>query len=576
MKPSLSSPTLFERQPALPGLCPIETAVEEMSESGIEARGAVFTKQEVVEFILDLVGYTDERPLYRRRILEPSFGNGDFLLPLVCRLLNSYRRANLAGDPVESLRNSVCGVELHLSTFLATTSKLQALLKSKGLTVKQAKALVAAWLKQDDFLLAELDGRFDYVVGNPPYVRQELIPEILIKEYRRRFSTIYDRADIYIPFIERSLGDLRPGGVLGLICADRWTKNRYGGPLRRLVADSYHLRAYIDMVDTPAFLSDVIAYPGIFIIANERGQITRVARRPKIDRRTLKTLSDEITGVKPLGNAVAEVPIATNGREPWLFDAFDQLSLVRRLEAMFPTLEDVGCRVGIGVATGADKVFIAPFDKLDVEPNRKLPLVMTRDILSGEIKWRGYGVVNPFDNDGLVRLQDYPRLRRYMEVNRDPLIKRHCAKKSPASWYRTIDRITPDLVLKPKLLIPDIKGEAHIVYDEGHYYPHHNLYFITSSEWDLRALQAVLLSGIARLFVAAYSVKMRGDYLRFQAQYLRRIRVPSWHDVPSKLRRELITAVAKRDQAACNLAAFKLYGLSLPEQAALTERREAA
>ena len=64
-----------------------------------------------------------------------------------------------------------------------------------------------------------------------------------------------------------------------------------------------------------------------------------------------------------------------------MLEAPDQLSLMRRLEADYPTLEETGCKVGIGVATGADQVFIGPFDELDVEPDRKLPLAMTRDIL---------------------------------------------------------------------------------------------------------------------------------------------------------------------------------------------------
>ena len=117
--------------------------------------------------------------------------------------------------------------------------------------------------------------------------------------------------------------------------------------------------------------------------------------------------------------------------------------------------------------------------------------------------------------------------------------------------------------------MPDIKGEAHIVYEDGQFYPHHNLYFITAEEWDLRALQAVLLSGIARLFVATYSTRMRGGFLRFQAQYLRRIRVPKWADVPDGIRQELISAAKAQDFAACNHAAFELYGLSEEEQAAL-------
>jgi hypothetical protein len=533
-----------------------------MAVAGVEERGAIFTKREVVEFILDLAGYRASERLWERRLLEPSFGGGDFLLAAVQRLLDSTLQ-NHGQLEVAKLAPAIRAVELHVLTFEETKAKLSHLLVKSGLTKDQATALCAAWLISDDFLLTELHGPFDFIVGNPPYVRQELLPDALISEYRRRFSTVYDRADIYVPFIERSLSLLTEGGVVAFICADRWMKNRYGGPLRKLVADHYHLRAYVDMVDTPAFHSDVIAYPAIFVIANERGEITRIAQRPEIDRDQLRLLAEQMTDPAAKSNSVREVGIVASGDDPWLLHDADELGLVRRLEATFPAIEDVGCKVGIGVATGADDQFIGQLEELDVEDDRKLPLVMTRDILSGEIAWRGYGVVNPFnDGGGLVRLEDYPRLRAHLEARKENIARRHVAQKAPANWYRTIDRIYPSLVSKPKLLIPDIKGEAQIVYDQGAYYPHHNLYFITSDEWDLRALQAVLLSGIARLFVAAYSTKMRGGYLRFQAQYLRRIRVPKWGEVPTDLRQALIAAAERRDLAACNESAAVLYQLT--------------
>lgn len=63
-------------------------AVEALaSQGGVEARGAVFTHREVVDFILDLAGYTPDKPLHEKCLLEPSFGGGDFLLPAVERLL---------------------------------------------------------------------------------------------------------------------------------------------------------------------------------------------------------------------------------------------------------------------------------------------------------------------------------------------------------------------------------------------------------------------------------------------------------------------------------------------------------
>jgi hypothetical protein len=348
-------------------------------------------------------------------------------------------------------------------------------------------------------------------------------------------------------------------------------KNRYGGPLRSLVADRFNLKIYVDMVDTPAFDSDVIAYPAITIISRETPGATRIAHRPPIDQATLTILADALRAqILPNDSSVRELTRVTNGSEPWLLESSDQVAVIRRLEEQFPSLEEVGCRVGIGVATGADKAYIGDYDALDVEPDRKLPLVTTKDITSGEVNWRGLGIVNPFAEDGgLVELRKYPRLRTYLEARKEVIARRHVAQKSPADWYRTIDRITPELALRPKLLIPDIKGTAHIVYEGGVLYPHHNLYYVTSDQWELRALQAVLLSDIIRLFIATYSTKMRGGYLRFQAQYLRRIRIPQWADVSTTLRTELAQAATKRDLRACNRAAFKLFELSSEERSSL-------
>jgi hypothetical protein len=559
------------RQLSLPDLCPVSEALSLLAEAGIEERGAIFTRREVVDFILDLAGYTNDRPLYQMRLLEPSFGDGDFLLPVIDRLFDSMARHRVVpGDA--PLEDAICAVELHQATFEATREKIVGRLCELGLTATRARALTAAWLRKGDFLLEELPASFDFAVGNPPYVRQELIPDALIAEYRARYRTIFDRADLYIPFIERCLELLGERGHLGFICADRWMKNRYGGPLRKLVAERFHLKYYVDMYDTDAFHSEVIAYPAITVIAREKGKTTRVAHRPDINATVLSRLEKAMLAPRkpPEDGPVKELPAIAVGSDPWILESFDQLAVVRRLEAEFPSLEEAGCKVGIGVATGADKEFIGRFDELDVEPDRKLPLVMTRDILSGEVEWRGFGVINPFsDEGGLVELERYPRLKAYLEARRDKIAKRHVATKAPANWYRTIDRIYPAIANKPKLLIPDIKGEAHIVYEDGRLYPHHNLYFITSGQWELKALQAVLRSGIARLFVSIYSTKMRGGYLRFQAQYLRRIRIPHWASVPSDIKAELIAAAEPGDTAACNAVVFKLYGLSAAERSAI-------
>lgn len=140
------------------------------------------------------------------------------------------------------------------------------------------------------------------------------------------------------------------------------------------------------------------------------------------------------------------------------------------------------------------------------------------------------------------------------------------AGRQPARWYRTIDRVIPRLKESPKLLIPDMRMTMHPVLDEGETYPHHNLYFVTSGSWDLKVLGGLLLSRVATAFVEAYCVKMRGGTLRFQAQYLRRTRVPRLADVAARDGAALADAFDRRDVDAATAIALRLYRLdTLPE-----------
>ncbi len=557
---------------ALPGREPVEAAQAALAEAGSAQRGAIFTRREITAFILDLVGYTANRPLHERQLLEPAVGGGDFLLVAIERLLMAWQKTPRQDDPGTALADAVRGVELHGRTFAVTCEKVRATVKAAGIPEKAATTLADRWLIHADFLLTPLPSPFHYVVGNPPYVRHERIPPALLAAYRTRYTTVFDRADLYVPFLERSLGCLAPGGLLGFICADRWTKNRYGAPLRQLIADRFHLRTYIDMAETTAFQRPVSAYPAIIIIGNEQPGPTRVARRPAIQAAPLTALGQTLLSKAPPApeSGVQELRGVAASAAPWILESGAPPALARRLEQRFPPLEEAGCKVGIGVATGADQVFIGQYDTLDVEPSRKLPLAMTRDIASGTVHWRGRGLVNPFTEAGrVVDLNAYPRLKAYLEARKEQLSKRHIAKKVPAHWYRTIDRIQPALARQPKLLIPDIKGDAQVVYEGGHLYPHHNLYFMTSAEWDLHALQAVLRAGLAQLFVSVYSPRLRGGYLRFQAQYLRRIRLPRWQDVEARLKTTLIAAARRGDLAGGTVAVGRLYGLSKEEERVL-------
>ena len=549
------------------------------SQSQETERGAIFTKREVVDFMLDLAGYRKEEDLTQASFLEPSCGQGHFLFAAIERLLDSFvlHRGPLL-NTVPLLRNAIRTVEVHQETFTLIRSKLLLLLQERGIEQQEAFQLADAWLVHDDFLLTVFSQRFTHVVGNPPYVRQELLPDALLARYRALYRTIYDRADLYIPFIERSLSLLTPDGTLSFICSDRWMKNRYGGPLREFISQRFHLRYYVDMTGTDAFQTNVTAYPAITVITAQKGTETSIVRRPHLDATFLHTLATTLrTG--PSASTDSSVQVLTNvvtRSQPWILSASsEEQLLLLRLEGEFPLLEEAGCKVGIGVATGCDAVFIGSQEQLPIEEDRKLPLLMTDDIQTGQITWSRNVIVNPFDSHGmLINLERYPHLKAYFLAHEERLKKRHVAQKNPRVWYRTIDKISEPLTYQPKLLIPDIKGAPHVVYDEGHYYPHHNLYVVTSSSWDLQALQAILRSSIAKFFVAHYSVKMRGGYLRFQAQNIRRICLPRWEEVSTTQREQLRQAAKQPDIRACDELVFDLYSINMAERKLLLEEVE--
>ena len=535
-----------------------------------ETHGVVLTKFHVVQLILDLAKYTPSRNLAQLRLLEPSCGEGVFLKEVVKRLLASAKQHRV---PMVQLGNAIRAYDIDAASVVRTRAVISNLLVESGVDRASADSLIAEWIHRADFLLARISGSFDVVVGNPPYVRIEQLDPQLQTIYRDRFETIFDRADLYVAFIERSLELLSPTGLLSFICADRWTMNRYGAPLRSLIAREYGVRVYIDLHQASPFESDVIAYPSIFVFERAKPEHVVFAKlregSPDECSALAASVDEESLVSSHTGVHLFRYERWFESDDPWVLGSPKQLAVLRELEDRFATLEADGkTRVGIGVATGADDVFIVPEESAhEVEPDRLVPLVMRSDIQEGRIDWAGRYVINTFGpNGGGVDLNAYPQLAAYLLKHDAAVRRRHVSQRSNGFWFRTIDRVYPELVPRPKLLIPDIAGSNEVAYDEGKYHPHHNLYFVISDAWDLEVLGGLLSSKVALFFVWSYAVKMRGGYLRFQAQYLRRIRVPDPSSLSMALKNRIRAAFRDRDFKKLDSLALQSYGLEvLPE-----------
>jgi type II restriction/modification system DNA methylase subunit YeeA len=119
------------------------------------------------------------------------------------------------------------------------------------------------------FLVAAFDalsedvnsGLFDCVIGNPPYVRQEIISPI--KPYlERAYECYHGAADLYAYFYERGFQLLRPGGKLSYIVTNKWLRAGYGEPLRRFFANRAVFEQIVDFGHAPIF-EDADTFPCI-------------------------------------------------------------------------------------------------------------------------------------------------------------------------------------------------------------------------------------------------------------------------------------------------------------------------
>lgn len=534
-----------------------------------DPKGVVYTQPWVVDLILDLAGYRPEDDLAARYAVEPSAGAGAFLVPMVRRLMTSVVSH---GRSVADARGSIRAYELDADAAAQATRLVVHELCEHGLSEIEARDLAQSWIGVSDYLFtSSQDRRADLVVGNPPYIRYDNLPPDALQAYRRLYPTMVGRCDIYVAFIEAGLRQLKDGGTLAFICADRWMRSAYGAELRRMISAAFGVETVIEMHDAPAFDDEVAAYPAVVVIRRAaQAQVVIASAGPGAGPVAGTSLADAVTrlahGRAPdlPGFTATTVDHWFHGSSPWPALEPHQLHLLQLLEERFAPLEDenTGTKIGIGVATGADRVFVTTDPEL-VEPDRLLPLAMTADTRQGTLRWSGHYLVDPWAaGRGLVDLAAYPRLRTYLDAHREKLRGRHIARQRPRDWYRTIDPVHHQLTGEPKLYFPDMKLTSNPVLDRGETYPHHNLYYLTSKAWDLEVLGGLLLSRVAQLFIEAYCVRMRGGTLRFQAQYLRRIRVPDPDSLPEPVSGHLRQAFRARDRGAATAAAIEAYGIA--------------
>jgi type I restriction enzyme M protein len=287
-------------------------------EEGKHEQGRYFTPKEVVEYILDAIGYKSDNPDIRdQKLLDPAGGSGSFLVHAARRLINSYRSRKTNKIPVEYVPAIIQQVKdclfcLDVNPFACYLAETNLLIQVVDL-LKQAKE--AGKLQEctidrfnvyntDSLLLPKvqeirtpllnpildlelstvaqiktktgkfIDG-FDFVVGNPPYVKADEPGQLSYRQLiisQGRFETLYKKWDLFIAFIELSQQLLkRETGTLGLIVSDAFSVATYGEKSREMLYKKMQIQQ-IDFFEDLKVFADAAVFNVIFIAKNQPPQ----------------------------------------------------------------------------------------------------------------------------------------------------------------------------------------------------------------------------------------------------------------------------------------------------------------
>ena len=458
--------------------CGTETEVDTLHRSC-----GVYTETKVVNRILDAVGWKADADLSRARLLEPAAGNGQFVVEAARRLVASHRSRG-AVVSAASLRGRILAFELHSGAAEEARSRTDVLLREIGVHHRTAAACTKAWIKNADFLLTPKFGEeFTHAVGNPPYIRWAKIPEKLKARYTARLSREMTGGDLFLPFLDLALEQLRPGGRCGFLCSDRWRFMAFAGPFRRKWLPALNIESEDQVAAGEVFIDDVDAYPSILVASKRRKRIRRNSPKRRMGKKTLREL---------------------------------------------------GYVVKVGPALGHTPAFVLEENEDDVEPALLKPWIDGSEITEGAINWHGRRVVTLFTEEGkLVNLQDFHLLAT--RLNRFAIkLRQRSIVRNGAPWYRTIDRIRAKDWERPKLLLPELANPPRLVIDRTGKIPSHGVYAIFAPNDEVGVLYEHLRDGRLAEALEDISPKIKGGYTRCYKRFLMKIQVDVTYDMTSQ------------------------------------------
>ena len=441
-----------------------------------------------------------DQVLKQTKICDPACGSGAFLIAAFDYLFQDYQRVNQALSSLLTtpetelerldtmiLTQNLYGVDLSAESVEIT--KLSLWLKTaepgKSLTdlddnIKQGNSIVADpefsdkpfnW--ETEFPEVFANGGFDVVIGNPPYVRQELLSPI--KPYLKQHYQCYDGvADLYAYFYEKGLNILKPAGKLSYIVTNKWLKAGYGEPLRRFFIENSTFEQIIDFGHAPIF-EDADTFPCIIsVYKSSPSQAETTELKTSIPAEFNVKLCPvpreklaNINLTQYVQNEGYDVSWSRFTSESWSLERPDVEELMKKIQRVGIPLKDfAGVKPLYGIKTGLNEAFL-----IDDETKNKIvqadpksaeiikPYLRGQDIKRWSPEWQNLWMIY---TNSEVDINFYPSVKQHLSQYKDKLEKR----ASKQVWWQIEASPTYyQKFLDPKLIVQRIAFYPRVAFD---------------------------------------------------------------------------------------------------------------
>ncbi|EMB47614.1 MULTISPECIES: Eco57I restriction-modification methylase domain-containing protein [Treponema] len=219
----------------------------------------IFTPKNYVEKLLDCVKYNEH--LYNKKILENACGDGKILVTIIQRYINDCLKNKLSKNTIQKgLFNDIYAYEIDKKYYKKCIKNVNQVLKDNDI------GEIEWHIYNEDYLKAEIDIKFDYIISNPPYITYKELP---IKErffLKENFLTCKKgKYDYCYAFIEKSINSLKNNGKMSYLIPSSIFKVVSGYALRTLMKKNL---IQIDDYTTEKLFNNALVASAIIVIDN--------------------------------------------------------------------------------------------------------------------------------------------------------------------------------------------------------------------------------------------------------------------------------------------------------------------